>query len=88
MYLLSKFGGTGYTNSYLNYYINTSKKANSPPRYAILKDFQNQENRFTIPKFKTRLGKKRKGRMFLCLQAITKRYYAFHVNTKMLLVQS
>ena len=34
------------------------KKLNSPPRSAILRDFQNQEYRFTIPKFLTRLAKK------------------------------
>ena len=32
------------------------KKLNSPPRSVILGDFQNQEYRFTIPKFLTRLA--------------------------------
>ena len=34
------------------------KKLNSLPRSAILRDFQNQEYRFTIPKFLTRLAEK------------------------------
>ena len=37
----------------------TAKKLNSSPRSAILGDFQNQEYRFTIPKSRTRLAKKR-----------------------------
>ena len=32
------------------------KKLNSPPRSVILEDFQNQEYRFTIPKFLIRLA--------------------------------
>ena len=32
---------------------------NSPPRPAILRDFQNQEYQFTIPKSRTRLAEKR-----------------------------
>ena len=32
------------------------KKLNSPPRFVILEDFQNQEYRFTIPKFLIRLA--------------------------------
>ena len=35
------------------------KKLNSPPRSAILGDFQNQDYRFTIPKSRIRLAEKR-----------------------------
>ena len=43
------------------------KKLNSPPRSAILRDFLNQENRFTIPDTADR-------NIRTATQAITKRY--------------
>ena len=35
------------------------EKLNSPPQPALLRDFRNQEYRFTILKFQTRLAEKR-----------------------------
>ena len=52
------FSGNGDTNSYINFYM---KKLNSPPRSAILRDFQNLEYWFAIPKPRTRLAEKREG---------------------------
>ena len=38
--------------------MNTLEKQNSPPRSAILRNFQNQEYQFTIPKSQKRLAEK------------------------------
>ena len=52
------------------------KKLNSPPRSAILRDFLNQENRFTIPDTADRNIRR-------ATQAITKRY-AVDANAAMI----
>ena len=57
----------------------TWKKLNSPPRSAILRDFQNQEYRLIIPKSLTRVAEKLEEKEEE-KQAITKGY-AFHANT-------
>ena len=38
------------------------EKLNSPSRFAILRDFKNQEYQFTIPKTRIRLTEKREER--------------------------
>ena len=53
------------------------KKLNSPPRSALLRDFQNQEWRITIPKSRIRLGEKQEDE-----QTIAK-HYAFHADAVM-----
>ena len=62
MYLPAKFGGhRSYGNGDINSYIITWtpwKKLNSLPQSAILRDFKNQEYRFTILKSRTRLAEK------------------------------
>ena len=64
MYLLTKFGGHRFhRNEHFKFYINSAwipwKKLSSPPRSAILRDFLNQEYRFTIPKTRRQLAEKR-----------------------------
>ena len=51
----------------------------SPTRYVILRDFQNQEYRFTIPKSWTRLAEKREDEH----KQLQKRY-AFDTNAKII----
>ena len=49
---------------------NLGKKLDSLPRSAILKDFQCQEYRFTIPKSRTRLAEKREEKEHMQLQGL------------------
>ena len=72
MYLLAKFDVHGSyenvdINSYINFYMINSERAKRTARSPILRDFQNQEYRFTIPK----TGRKSRGRR---LRATAKRY--------------
>ena len=64
--------------------MNTLEKLNSPPLPAILRDFQNQEYRFTIPKSWTRLAKKTRSRKKRRRRQAIAMRYAFHAIPKML----
>ena len=57
--------------------MNTLEKQNSPPRSAILRNFQNQEYQFTIPKSQKRLAEK--SAVGAEEQAIAKRF-KFYAN--------